>query len=90
MLNNIPDVDVYDSLQSLYNFVSLEFFLNVCTEFTKFSEEIFVITVKGFEPATSCVRDYDQYYYDTNKTCDLSITFPELTEFNEISAVEFI
>ena len=36
--------------------ILLEFFLNV---FTEFREIIFVITTKGLEPATSCVRDQD-------------------------------
>ena len=35
---------------------SIEFSLNAYTEF---SYKIFVITVKGFEPAISCVRDQD-------------------------------
>ena len=38
----------------------MEFFLNVFTEFSKFSDKKFVIIVKGLEPATqptSCVRD---------------------------------
>ena len=38
---------------------SLEFFLNVFTEFAEFSDKIFFIELKGFEPATSCVRDQD-------------------------------
>ena len=29
------------------------------TKFSEFSDKIFVITVKGLEPATSCVRDED-------------------------------
>ena len=33
-----------------------EFFLNF---FIEFGDKIFVITVKGFEPATTCVRDQD-------------------------------
>ena len=37
---------------------SFEFSLNVFIQFTKFSDnKIFVITVKGFEPSTSCVKD---------------------------------
>ena len=32
---------------------------NVFIEFAEFSDKIFVITVKGFQPATSCVRDDD-------------------------------
>ena len=37
-------------------FMTDEFPLNAYTEF---SDQIFVITVKGFEPAISCVRDQD-------------------------------
>ena len=35
----------------------MEFFLNV--SLSKFSDKISVITVKGLESATSCVRDQD-------------------------------
>ena len=35
------------------------FSLNVFTEFSEFSDKFFVITVKGFEPDTSCVRHQD-------------------------------
>ena len=36
-----------------------EFSINVFIEFTKFSEKVFFITVKGLEPTISCVRDHD-------------------------------
>ena len=36
---------------------TIEFFLSVFHELHEFSGKIFVITVKRFEPATSCVRD---------------------------------
>ena len=47
-----------------YHFVpimnsTMEFFLNVFTEFSKFNDKIFVLTIKGLEPDTSCVRDQD-------------------------------
>ena len=32
---------------------------NVFTEVSEFSDKIFVIAVKGFKPASSCVRDQD-------------------------------
>ena len=35
------------------------FSLNVFTEFSEFSDKLFVITVKGFEPDTTCVRHQD-------------------------------
>ena len=38
---------------------SIEFSLNVHTEFAEFKDKIFVITVKGLKPAISCVRDQD-------------------------------
>ena len=38
---------------------TVEFFLNVFTEFSKFGDKKFAIKVKGLEPATSCVRDQD-------------------------------
>ena len=42
---------------------SIEFSLNVFTEFTKFSDNIyiylFVITIKGLKPATCCISDQD-------------------------------
>ena len=46
---------------------SMEFFMNV---FTEFSEKIFVITVKGLEPATSCVRDQDATSLHQQDTCE--------------------
>ena len=36
---------------------SIEFSLNVFTEFDEFSDKIFVTTVKGLEPAYSYVKD---------------------------------
>ena len=39
--------------------VSIEFSLNVFNEFAEFSDKIFVVTIKRFEPVTSCVRDQD-------------------------------
>ena len=41
---------------------SIEFSLNVFTEFTKFSDKniyLFVITIKGLKPATCCISDQD-------------------------------
>ena len=35
----------------------MEFSLNVFIEFGEFSDKIFFITVKGLEPATSCVKE---------------------------------
>ena len=35
---------------------TMEFFLNVSLNSAK-EQKIFVVTVKGLEPATSCVRD---------------------------------
>ena len=35
------------------------FSLNVFTEFSEFSDKLFVITVKGLEPDTTCVRHQD-------------------------------
>ena len=37
----------------------LEFFLNVSLNSANSETKIFVITEKGLEPATSCVRDQD-------------------------------
>ena len=37
----------------------MEFFLNVSLNSVNSVTKIFVITVKGLEPATSCVRDQD-------------------------------
>ena len=34
-------------------------FFNSTNIFSEFSEKIYVIQVKGFEPATSCARDWD-------------------------------
>ena len=38
---------------------TLEFFLNVFNRFSEFADKIFIITVKGLEPATALVRDQD-------------------------------
>ena len=41
---------------------SIEFSLNVFTEFTKFSDKniyLFFITIKGLKPATCCISDQD-------------------------------
>ena len=35
--------------------------LNTFPEFSEFSEKIFVVTVKGLEPASSCVGDETGY-----------------------------
>ena len=40
-------------------FTPTEFFLNIFTEFNNSVTKVFVIRVKGFEPATSYVRDID-------------------------------
>ena len=37
-----------------------EFSLNVFLEFAEFSDKHIVITVKGFKPAVSCVRETHQ------------------------------
>ena len=37
---------------------AMEFFLNVFTEFVEFSDQKHLL-LKGFEPATSCVKDQD-------------------------------
>ena len=37
----------------------IELFLNIITEFREFNDKIFDITVRGLEPATSCIRDQD-------------------------------
>ena len=39
--------------------IVLEFFLNVSLNSANSVTKVFVITVKGLEPATSCVRDQD-------------------------------
>ena len=67
--------------------------------FTKFSvTKVFVITVKGLEPATSCVRDHDatrapaRHMWETGSFnwSQLMLPwfsiFPEFAEFNESSA----
>ena len=38
---------------------SFKFSLNTFIEFAEFSEQIFTTRVRGFQPATSCVRDGD-------------------------------
>ena len=38
--------------------------------FTEFTAKIFVITVKGLEPATSCVRDHDATTAPRRHTCE--------------------
>ena len=43
--------------QTVSFYMSIEFSLNVFNELTEFSEKIFVITAKVFEPATSFVSD---------------------------------
>ena len=42
-----------------YSFDSIEFSLNVFTEFAEFSHKNYYILKRLFEPATSCVRDQD-------------------------------
>ena len=45
-----------------FSIKKMEFFLNVFTDCSEFSDEsiyLFIITVKGLEPATSCVRHQD-------------------------------
>ena len=48
----------------------MEFFLNVFTEFSKFSDEIFVITVKGLEPlpASHLLCWKPAWYHSAGKT----------------------
>ena len=88
----------------MYVVVSLHigFFPKCFTEFSEFSDKnIFVITVKRLEPATSCVRDQDSTIAPTRQMWEteslnsakimlqLFISFPEfaeLTEFNASSA----
>ena len=76
----------------------LEFFLNVSLNSVNLVTKIFAITVKGLEPATSCVRDQDatiapaRHMWETESLnwaqsmLQLFIRFPEFTEFNESSA----
>ena len=61
--------------------------------------KIILITVKGLEPATSCVRDQDattvpgRHMWETGSSnwsqfmLQWFISFPEFTEFNETSAL---
>ena len=72
-----------------------------CFHWSEFSDKIFVITVKGLEPATSCVRDQDATTAPARHMWEIGslnwaqfmiqwfISFPEFaefTEFNESSA----
>ena len=78
--------------------MTLEFFQNVFTEFAKFSDEIFVITVKGLKPLPTsyllCWRP--ACYHNASKThvrdrnfklnpiyTSMTISFPEFPEFSE-------
>ena len=72
---------------------NMEFFLNVSLNSLNSVTKIFVITVKGLEPTTSCVvRDH----HSASKTHirdrifkfmpQWFITFPEFAEFTESSA----
>ena len=78
--------------------VTLEFFLNVFTEFAEFSDKIFVITVKGLKPLPTshllCERPACYHSASTTHVRDrnfklnplhasMIITFPEFAEFNE-------
>ena len=59
-----------------YHLKTIEFFLKVFTEFLEFSDKIYVITVKGLEPATQPrlvlkTRMLPQYQQDTCETQDL-------------------
>ena len=84
--------------------MSLEFFLNVFTEFSDkilecWNVRIFVVTVKGFKPATICVRNQDATTVPTRQMwetgylnwaqfmCQWFIRFLEFAEFNESSAL---
>ena len=53
-----------------------EFFLNVFTKFADFSDKIFVITVNGLEPTTSCVRDPDATTAPARHMCFSDDQFP--------------
>ena len=73
--------------------LTFEFSLNVFTEFAEFSDKIFVITAKGLEPATACVRDQDaatgpaRHMWETGSLnwtqfkLQWFIRFPEFPEF---------
>ena len=50
---------------------TIEFFLNVLPNLLNSVTKIFVITIKGFEPATSCVKDQD---VTTARTCKTHVT----------------
>ena len=54
-----PNNHYYRIISSWCKPAVMEFFLNVFTEFSKFSDKKFTITVKGLVPATSCIRDQD-------------------------------
>ena len=75
----------------MYVVVSLHIgvFPKCFTEFSEFSDKnIFVITVKRLEPATSCVRIQDSTIAPTRQMLQLFISFPEfaeLAEFNQSS-----
>ena len=75
----------------------MEFFLNVFTEFSEFREKIILITIKGLEPATFCVRDQDattapvRHMWETGSLSwsqfmlQWFISFPEFAEFTEFN-----
>ena len=50
--------------------IVLEFFLNVSLNSANSVTKIFVITVKGLEPATSCVRDQDATLAPAKHRCE--------------------
>ena len=82
----------YQNSKNLVN--SVELILNVSTEF---SDKIFIITVKGLELGTSCVRDQDATTAPARHLWEAGslnwaqfmlqwfIRFSEFTEFNESS-----
>ena len=48
-----------ETFKSLYSHAPLEFSLIVFTELAEFSDKIYYILKRLFQPATSCVRDQD-------------------------------
>ena len=78
-------------------FYTLEFFLNELLNSANSVTKIFVITVKGLEPATSYIRDHDtttapaRHMYETGSLNwpqfmpKWFIRYPEFTDFNESS-----
>ena len=79
-----------------WRIIWMEFFLNVFTEFSKFSDKKY-LSLKGLEPATSCVRDQDAITAPARQMWETGslnwdkfmlqwfIRFPDFSEFNESS-----